>query len=98
MGDVASSGTPSSDEDAGGLHVLHCPTFKVLELAHHGLREQRTRHCVVAVSNNLASARGEIPTHTVHNGVDADVWRPMSATTLRASTGRCVWAGRSHVR
>jgi len=76
------------------VHVLHCPPFRLLEQAHRRLHQQRARRCVVAVSDNLASAWGEIPTDTVHNGVDVDVWRPVSATTLRASTGRCVWAGR----
>jgi len=76
------------------VHVLHCPPFDVLELAHQRLRRQRSRRCVVAVSNNLASVWGEVPTHTVHNGVDVGIWRPVSATTPAAATPRCVWAGR----
>jgi len=54
-------------------HETHgYPPFKALELAHQRLRQRRTRRCVVAVTNNLASVWGKVPTHTVHNGVDVD--------------------------
>lgn len=74
------------------VHVLHCPPFADLELAHRHRRhhDARPRGAVVAVSQSVARQWEALADVIVPNGVDTDAWRPLDL----AITDRCVWAGR----